>query len=369
MKLIELHILQSFPVTCLNRNDLGSPKSANFGGVNRARVSSQCLKRAQRKIFKQFVPEYAQGVRTRLLVKALYDMLLQDAPELLEGHSELPKTLAEAWGKLSDTKGDASVESAQISALAFYSPAELKAMVKAACQFFQKNPHAKIENDSKKKKNKEKDNFLKKVKAAVSSAAPKDAADIALFGRMVANDPSLNVEGAAMFSHALSTHRCEVDFDYFTAMDDLQPEDQAGAGMIGMLEFNSACYYRYIAINVDLLKTNLRGLDGQELKGIVSAFIRSALLAVPKARKNTMNGSTLPGYVLGLAREGQPLQLVNAFEKPVKSVEGYLEKSKDALKQELDNLSNAWDIDIPVRAEIPGENITSFIDHLASAAL
>lgn len=358
MKLIELHILQSFPVTCLNRDDLGSPKSANFGGVNRARVSSQCLKRAQRETFKQFVPEYAQGVRTRLLGKAFYDMLLQDKPELLESHSELPKSLAEAWGKLSDKKKDVPDSQTQASTLTFVSPAELKAMVDAAHLFYQENPNPKNDKDLKK--------ALKKV---MKATAPKDAADIALFGRMVADDPSLNVEGAAMFSHALSTHRCEVDFDYFTAMDDLQPEDQAGAGMISTLEFNSACYYRYIAINVDLLKTNLRGLDGQELKGIVSAFIRSALLAVPKARKNSMNGSTLPGYVLGLAREGQPLQLVNAFEKPVKSVEGYLEKSKDALKQELDNLSNAWDIDIPVRAEIPGENITSFIDHLASAAL
>ena len=45
---IEFHILQSFPVTCLNRDDVGSPKTAMIGGTMRARVSSQCWKRAVR---------------------------------------------------------------------------------------------------------------------------------------------------------------------------------------------------------------------------------------------------------------------------------------------------------------------------------
>ena len=33
MRLIELHILQSFPVSCLNRAEVGSPKTAIFGAI------------------------------------------------------------------------------------------------------------------------------------------------------------------------------------------------------------------------------------------------------------------------------------------------------------------------------------------------
>src|SRR6266852_67126 len=49
---IELHIIQNFSPSNLNRSDTGSPKDCGFGGVRRARVSSQCFKRAMRDYFK-----------------------------------------------------------------------------------------------------------------------------------------------------------------------------------------------------------------------------------------------------------------------------------------------------------------------------
>ena len=52
---------------------------------------------------------------------------------------------------------------------------------------------------------------------------PKDAADIALFGRMVANDHSLTVEAASMFSHALSTHKVDNEIDFFSAVMTCNP--------------------------------------------------------------------------------------------------------------------------------------------------
>src|SRR5438552_3573337 len=91
------------------------------------------------------------------------------------------------------------------------------------------------------------------VAKAIKAVQLKDAADIALFGRMVADDHSLTVEGATMFSHALSTHKVDNEIDFFSALDDLQPKEDPAAAMTSTLEFNSATYYRFAAVNLDML--------------------------------------------------------------------------------------------------------------------
>ncbi len=333
MNLIELHILQSFPVSCLNRDDLGSPKSAVFGGVKRARISSQCLKRAQRLHFRELAPQYAQGERTKIIAGAISARMKQEA-ELPPRADKLPEMLAkEVWGKL-DAKHKDSEGLQKSTTLAYLSPREIDLIVSTALNTLRETPAAK---DTE---------IAKAVKAAMKKASRKDAADIALFGRMVADDPSLNIEGAALFSHALSCHKEEPEIDFFTAVDDLQPNDESGAGMAGILEFNSACYYRYIGINLDLLGHNLPGLEKEEIKTILSAFIQSALMSIPTARQNSMNAATLPSYVLGMRRsEGHPLQLVNAFETPIKAKSGgFVEGAIRALQEEKERMERIWGI-------------------------
>ena len=354
MELIELHILQSFPVTCLNRDDLGSPKSAVFGGTPRARISSQCLKRAHRELFSEELPAFSQGVRTKLLVK-LYQDYLSQKEGILETYPDLPKQLAELWGKLDAKKKDAEGLD-RASTLTYLSTAEVAATAEAALQILQ-DPGV----DAKKKSSLVSKAFLK----AIKQTNLHDAADIALFGRMVASEPALNVEGAAMFSHALSTHRAEPEMDFYAAVDDAQGDDSSGAGMTGILEYNSACYYRYIGLNLTLLRQNMPTLTPEELQTIVSAFVRTALISVPSARKNSMNGATLPGYVLGTYRAtGQPLQLVNAFEAPIKSNSGYLAASREALTAELHKLESTWGIKPAVTACLPDIPLTDFISAL-----
>jgi len=51
---IELHLLQSFPPANLNRDENGMPKSTVFGGRPRARISSQCQKRAVRMHYQKY---------------------------------------------------------------------------------------------------------------------------------------------------------------------------------------------------------------------------------------------------------------------------------------------------------------------------
>ena len=171
-----------------------------------------------------------------------------------------------------------------------------------------------------------------------------DAADIALFGRMVADDATQTVEGAAMFSHALSTHSVRNDLDFFSAVDDAKIDaDDAGAGHIGTTEFNSACYYRYIGINLDLLKQS-KLFNQTELKSVLENFIRACVTANPVARRNAMFGYTLPSCVLALRRKsGQPLSLANAFESPVKAGRnGVVSESETAMLNEWDSLKSTF---------------------------
>ena len=199
-----------------------------------------------------------------------------------------------------------------------------------------------------------------------------DAADIAIFGRMVANENSLTLEGAGLFSHALSTHKADNEIDFWTAVDDCKESgDDAGAANMGPVEFTSACYYRYVGLNLDLLRQpgHLGTLSAPELRQVVDAFLRAAMLAVPSARKNSMNSATLPAYVLGLVKDqGQPVQLVNAFETPVASRNGLATKSVDALKAHHEQLKKTWNIATTVEAAIPEVDMNTFCTRILDAA-
>ena len=308
MNLIELHILQSFPVTCLNRDDLGAPKSARFGGVERARVSSQCWKRAVRELFHESEKGFSETVRTKYLL-SLFTRIIKREDALKteeEAESIAKKILSVAngdkklFGKL-DTKKNV------VDTLFYISEQTATSIVRHVLE--------KLKEDSKyTPKFKEMSDLLKEQVS--------DAADIALFGRMVAADATNTVEGAALFSHALSTHAVRSELDFFSAVDDEKKNaDDAGAGQIGQIEYSSACYYRYIGVNLDLLaKSNL--FDQTQMKSVLENFIRAAILANPSARKNSMFGQGLPSYVLAVKRSGQPISLANAFEKPIEAKRG-----------------------------------------------
>jgi CRISPR system Cascade subunit CasC len=332
MKLIELHILQSFPVSCLNRDDVGAPKTAIFGGAPRARISSQCLKRAIREYIKD--PEnglpHARfgGIRSKLLARAVENELKEKHKLSATEAAKLARSIA---GRINKREGKPLADDeTETETLIFFSPAEVERLAAEAANAAKGGSEGLTREQ---------------VAESIKRVGFYDAADIALFGRMVAAEPSLTLEGAALFSHALSTHKADNDIDFFSALDEWPDRaEEPGAGMIDTLQFTSACYYRYAGLNLDLLfyqeptngrpAASLSCFAGEEHKSvrheIVEAFIRAVVLAVPGARKNSMNAHTLPGYVLGLVKDkGQPLQLINAFEKPVRTVgaSGFLEPS------------------------------------------
>jgi CRISPR system Cascade subunit CasC len=354
MKLIELHILQSFPVSCLNRDDVGAPKTAIFGGANRARVSSQCLKRAIREQAKEIEkaqelsPARFAGQRSRLIIDPIAQGLrTHGVPE--PKAVEIAKAVGNYLAKTDEAA--AKKEQLKVKTLMFLSPSEIDAIARVLADIVKTDP-----------KTKDKD-LEKAVAKACKSAALKDAADIAIFGRMVASDHSLTVEGSGLFSHALSTHKAENDIDFFSAVDDLQGPGEAGAGMTGTLEFTSATYYRYVGLNLGLLADadHLGALSAEERGAIVDTFLRAAILAVPGARKNSMNAHTVPGYVLGLVKDkGQPLQLINAFEKPMSSRNGLMEVSIAELEKHHKSLKETWDVKTVAEVAIPEKTLDVF---------
>ena len=352
MKLIELHILQSFPVSCLNRDDVGSPKTAIFGGVSRSRLSSQALKRQTRELAASFLPERFAGSRSKLIVEPFAAALRRHGVLEETVAWEHAKNIADKLAKL-DPKSKAE-DDAKVGTLTFLAPSEIDAIAQQVSELLRSDPTSK-------EYEKNLDRFCKK-------AGLLDGADIALFGRMVASMPSLTLEGAAMFSHALSTHKSDNDLDFYSAVDDRKPKgDDAGAGMIGTLEFTSALYYRYAAVNLDLLAgpDHLARLSMEERREVVDAFIRATLMAVPGARKNSMNACTLPGYALGIYKaQGQPVQLVNAFESPVRPRSGLLDASVEALKSHHSKLKETWGISCEVEVTIPDINLHAFCEAL-----
>lgn len=384
MKHLELHIIQSVPVACLNRDDLNSPKTAIFGGVQRARVSSQSWKRAIRELAESEIDSSDQfkGKRSRLFIEKISSALRAlgepeasgNALAICAGHylAKLdPKQLGkvktlvflspleyETFAKVLFAFNDGTKKTL-INALASVDPSNLAADEES-------NEEADEEETEKTKKGDKKMTVkaftklvAKTMKAPIEKAfkgekkeptsLPKDAADIALFGRMVANDHSLTVEAASMFSHALSTHKADNEIDFFAAVDDLQPREEAGAGMTGTLEFNSATYYRFAALNLDMLADaeHLGSMTAEERQSVVRTFLEATIKAMPAARRYTMNGNTMPVYVLGVFREkGHPIQLINAFENPVPHTKkGFALESINRLNDEFADLDSTWSID------------------------
>jgi CRISPR system Cascade subunit CasC len=355
MKLIELHILQSFPVSCLNRDDVGAPKTAIFGGVTRARVSSQCLKRAIREHAREASPNLFAGNRSRLIITPLADSLKK------HGVTDPKATdVAKQVGDYLATSDEAAAKKGElkVKTLMFLSPAEVDSLARVLAEAVKKDPKAK--------------ELEKAVAKACKSAALKDAADIAIFGRMVASDHSLTLEGAGLFSHALSTHKADNDIDFFSAVDDLQKAEESGAGMTGTLEFTSGTYYRYAALNLELLAdaAHLGALAAAERKEVVDTFLHAAILAVPGARKNSMNAHTLPGYVLGVVKDkGQPLQLINAFERPVSPKnknDGLMDTSTSVLKEHHAHMKKTWGIKPVLERAIPETDLDTFCKEIVN---
>ncbi len=335
---VELHILQNFPPSNLNRDDVGQPKETDFGGVRRTRISSQCLKRNIRYAGKdldmrdsQSVFEQYTGVPLSHRTKLIAGELVQQLKALGKTEEEAA-TVAGAFAGAYAGKMDEKRKQ-ETAVLLYLSADELSWAAERLNQNWdevsqlvllpQSTDAAKPIKGKKAKADKAESSAVNELVTSLIKETERrtSAPDIALFGRMLADKPETNIDAACQVAHAISTHAVlKAEIDYYTAMDELKSRDDSGAAFLDVAYFNSACFYRYARIDVGQLTRNLGG-DAELARKSVEAFIRASEAMIPSGKKNSHAQETRPGCVLAVVRasNSQGWSMVNAFEKPIKA--------------------------------------------------
>lgn len=405
---IEVHLIQNFAPSNLNRDDTGQPKSATFGGFRRARVSSQCGKRAVRKWWRER-GTVTVGNRTKRVQQILFNALQENQSFLKDGQDadflkDGIRVFTDAYYANADKK-----KPEQTSVLIFIGPEEVQVCARAIRDLWNDTEktvtkkskkdggkeetketidgiasvvHKRRQYDAKADKKKEGTQETPKSDEGSSESAeaaqgdekkdkrpklkPVDeiagkikkaqvSADIALFGRMLAEQPGRNTDGTCQVAHPISTHKVDMEMDFYTAVDDLNPAEETGAGMMGVVGFNSACYYRYALVDRDQLARNLArkterkdGMwaadltkdDYTEADKVIKAFLEAMVCAIPTGKQNAFAAQNLPSFGLFVRRQGGvPVSLANAFAKPVRTTRS----DDDLVGMSVAALTRHWD--------------------------
>ena len=288
---IQLHVLTAYPPANLNRDDLGRPKTAIMGGAKRLRVSSQSLKRTWRTsdVFQTAMGEN-RGTRTKRLGAHVQQRLVD---------AGIDEKKARAWAnQIAGVFGDVQKDQVETRQLVHVAPEEWQAV----------DALADTLAAEKRAPEKEELDLLR--------ARPR-AVDIALFGRMLAASPKYNVDAACQVAHAITVHAAEVEDDYFTAVDDLNPGDEdRGAGHIGEFGFGAGLFYSYICIDRQQLIENLAG-DADLADRGVAALVEAITKTSPKGKQNSFGSRARAVYTLAERGDEQPRSLSVAFMRPV----------------------------------------------------
>lgn len=325
---IELHMIQNFAPSCLNRDDTNSPKDCVFGGVRRARVSSQCIKRAIRNAFREdeLLPAANLAQRTKRLAEVVADRLASQG----KNRDLAQAAVATALGGL----GFGVDDQGQTQYLVFLGESGIDALTDLCSQHWDKL--AEVAENIRAAEQEGTTKSAKDAKKAAKDAVPKEirqslapvldgskTADLALFGRMLADLPGENIDAACQVAHAISTNRVEFEMDFYTAVDDLKSdEEDAGAGMMGTIGYNSPCFYRYAVIDFEQLLKNL-GDDRELAEKTVEAFLRASATAIPSGKQNTFAAHSMPDLIgVDVRHSGPPMSLANAFAGPVRPADG-----------------------------------------------
>lgn len=325
-RFLQLHLLTFYPPANLNRDDTGRPKSAVIGGEPRLRVSSQALKRAWRtsEVFAVKLGDH-RGERTQRLGAVIEAHLLDKGAPVSEARS-IAREIAAAFGKV---KGEKDNNPTYTEQLAFVSPEERSAALAFA--------EARVA--------KTKDAADKKALALALLRKTDTAADIAMFGRMLADTPDFNREAAVAVAHAFTTHRVVVEDDYYTAVDDLKlPSEDAGAGFVGEAGFGAGVFYLYVCVDRELLARNLGG-DAALARIAIDALVEAAAKVGPSGKRASYASYARTSFLLAEKGDAAPRTLAAAFVKPIGAEHGvndYLGASVKALRETRDSFARAY---------------------------
>jgi CRISPR system Cascade subunit CasC len=328
---LEIHALQTVPPSNMNRDDAGTPKTALYGGVTRARVSSQSWKRAIRSDFNEQLDPTDVGTRSRTIVAEIANVITDRRRDLADQATPLAVAAMEAAGfkkPVPPKRKNSEEGSPETGYLVFLSQRQIESLADAAIGVADEADPLKAMRAAK-------------VKDLVDAD---HSVDIALFGRMVADSADLNVDAACQVAHAISVHEANPEYDFYTAVDDAKSRNEdevdAGAGMMGTVGFLSSTFYRYAVINVDQLLANLGSAEAASRA--ITAFMQSFINAMPSGKQNTFANGTRPAAVLVTLAEGQPTSLVGAFEQPTAAKDGYLRPAIEALAAHGAEVFSTW---------------------------
>lgn len=326
---IDIHALHTLPPNLINRDDTGAPKTAIFGGVPRQRVSSQSWKRAIRSDFELNFDPSSVGFRTKYVADKIAEEVKSIGNESWDDDraSEAATSFLKAAGITvkkvpKKNRNDESVNSDQTGYLLFVSPRQIENAARAI-----------VDADGESIPKKEARQIL----------VSEHSVDIALFGRMVADDSTYNVDAACQVAHAISVHEAEPEFDFYTAVDDyIEDNDEVGAGMMGTVQMMSSTLYRFATIDFDSLAENLG--DAEAAHAAVEAFVGSFITSMPTGKQNTFANNTLPELVYVVVRDSRSISLVNAFEEAVQAEQGVgrRQASAKALAKEAATIENEY---------------------------
>jgi CRISPR system Cascade subunit CasC len=368
-RFLQLHILTNYPPANLNRDDTGRPKTALMGDALRLRVSSQCEKRAWRtsEVFKSALsadkgqaerPTVVQwednphphiGTRTKETGVQIFTALM--ARDVKEKEAKAwAGAIAAQFGKLQKEKKDAPLNELLIEQLCHFSPEE-RAAVDALVEACAARNIAPTDEELE---------LLRQPQAAV---------DIAMFGRMLANSPSYNVEAAMQVAHAVTVHKAAVEDDYFSAVDDLNRDDK-GAGHIGERGYGAGLFYQYVCVNRELLTANLGG-DSALAQRALGALLHAVTKVSPTGMQNSHASRAYASYVLAEKGNQQPRSLVQAFLKPVKPYEeqdDMLELAVKAIERRVDNFDQVYGPCADHRYTLNAEKPVGKLDELVAFA-
>ena len=332
---IEIHVLQNVAPANLNRDDTNSPKDAIFGGYRRARLSSQSQKRAVRLRFEEHLTEDDRALRTKRLLERITEILVQKGKDPVTAGA-VARTALEGLGLAFDEKGLSQY-------LLFLGNREIEHLAGVILEHWETLEGLageEVEGSGKERKKKAKAKVPDAVKKALEAVLDGGrAVDLALFGRMLADRPEWNVDAAAQVAHAISTHKVDREFDFYTAVDDLNPKEETGAGMMGDVEFYSATLYRYAQVDMDKLLENLQEDKDLALRGL-EAFLRTFPRTLPSGKQNTFAAHNEPDFIAVVVKDGAPRNLANAFLKPVRVSRHH--PDDDLMKNSAENLTRYW---------------------------
>lgn len=343
MRFLQIHALTAYGPSNLNRDEVGQPKSAVFGGVGRIRVSSQCLKRTWRTSdeFKTALDDHL-GKRTMRIGEAVHKAAAHIVDE--RRRLDVARAIVGAFGEnepavKSEKDDDGKAQEVDnperlfTKQLVFVSPDEERKALALARKAELSDEERKAIDEAVAGKPK---NLRKMLLNETDSAA-----DVAMFGRMLASAPEYNREAAVQVAHAITTHRADAEDDYFSAVDDLKPaEEDMGAGHLGNVEFGAGVFYHYICVDIGQLDKNLAG-DTRTRNAAIAALVKAVATTSPKGKQATFASRARAAYILAEKGVQQPRSLVDAFIKPVDGAD-QLRTSVEALKEWRNRLDEVY---------------------------